>query len=160
MSTCGRTAVLESIVAGEAPAALAAELRAHATNCARCRHELNWLETEARLFRERAARDEVSELWMGVARRRGMANAWPWSRVLMAFAASVLVLLGASRLVLGQPGSQGGTDASSLVDEVGMSEPLMSPVLSWGERENCSRMPDGVGFRCEPAIAASFLASR
>ncbi|MEW5742644.1 MAG: hypothetical protein AB1938_27250 [Myxococcota bacterium] len=159
MSTCGRTSLLESLVTGEAPAALEAELRAHAGACARCRHELNWLESEAKLFRERAARDEVSELWKGVAQRRGLSNARPWSRVLVAVAASLLVLLGAGRVMLGVS-SQGGVDASVFSDEAGMSEPLMSPVLTLEQRENCSRLPDGVGFRCEPAIPASFIASR
>ncbi|MCC6332693.1 MAG: hypothetical protein IT380_01745 [Myxococcales bacterium] len=160
MSTCGYSSSLESVVAGDAPAALATELRAHAAHCARCRHELNWLETEARLFRERAARDEVSALWKGVAQRRGLAHTRPWSRVLVAVAASLLMLLGAGRLILGAT-SHGGADAPVFLDEARMSEPLMTPALTLvEERDNCSRLPDGVGFRCEPAIPASFIASR
>jgi anti-sigma factor RsiW len=159
MSTCGRTASLESIVTGEASTAQAAELRAHADACPRCRHELNWLETEAKLFRERTAREEVAQLWKGVAARREVPAERPWSRVLVALAASALLLLGVGQLVLGVT-SHSGADASVFQDDFGMSEPLMSPVLTLEERDNCSRLPDGVGFRCEPAIPASFLASR
>lgn len=160
MTTCGRTPLLESVVTGDAPAALANELRVHAAGCARCRHELNWLESEAKLFRERAARDEVSHLWAGVAERRGLPSQRPWSRVLVAVAASMLLLLGAGRVALGITSSHGGADASVFHDDFGMSEPLMSPALTLEEGENCSRLPDGVGFRCEPAIPASFIASR
>jgi anti-sigma factor RsiW len=152
--------LLESIVTGEASSAQAAELRAHADTCPRCRHELNWLETEAKLFRERAAREEVAQLWKGVAARSERPAERPWSRVLVALAASALVLLGVGRVALGSFASHSGADASVFHDEFGMSEPLMSPVLTLEERDNCSKLPDGVGFRCEPAIPASFLASR
>lgn len=159
MSSCGRTPLLESVVTGEASATLANELRAHAAGCARCRHELNWLESEAKLFRERAAREEVAHLWAGVAERRGLPSQRPWSRVLVAVAASLVLLLGAGRAVLGVT-SHGGADASVFHEDFGMSEPLMSPVLTLEDRDNCSKLPDGVGFRCEPAIPASFVASR
>jgi len=159
MSACGRTAQLESIVTGEAGASLAAELRAHASSCPRCRHELNWLKTEAKLFRERAAREEVAQLWQGVAARRELPEERPWSRVLVALAAMVLVLLGAGRLALNAR-STAGHDVSGVSDDLAMSEALMSPALTQEERENCSKLPDGIGFRCEPAIPASFIASR
>lgn len=160
MSTCGRTAQLESIVTGEASPAQANELRAHAQGCARCRHELNWLESEAKLFRERAARDEVAHLWTGVAARRGLSSPRPWSRVLVGLAAMALVVLGAGRLSLEATRSSGGADASVFQEDVGMSEATMSPALTFDEPQNCSRLPDGVGFRCEPAVPASFVASR
>lgn len=159
MSSCGRTPLLESVVTGDASASLANELRTHAAGCARCRHELNWLESEAKLFRERAAREEVAHLWTGVAERRGLPSQRPWSRVLVAVAASMMLLLGAGRAVLGVT-SHSGADASVFHDDFGMSEPLMSPSLSLHDADNCSKLPDGVGFRCEPAIPASFLASR
>jgi len=159
MSACGRTPLLESVVTGEAPTALANELRAHAAGCARCRHELNWLESERKLFHERAARDEVAHLWAGIAERRGLPTPRPWSRVLVAVAASLLVLLGAGRAALSAT-SHGDSDASVFHDDLGMSEPLMSQALSVEAPENCSKLPDGVGFRCEPAIPASFVASR
>ncbi len=157
MSACGRTAQLEAVVAGEAPAALANELRAHAVGCPRCRHELRWLESERALFRERAARDEVGQLWAGVAERRGLAAPRPWSRVLLGVAASVALLLVAGRVAVGRSGAG---DAAGFAEPVGMSEALMSPALPPLAWDNCSRLPDGVGFHCGPAIPASFVASR
>lgn len=155
---CGRTHLLEAAVAGETPRALELELRAHANTCARCRHELNWLDTEQKLFRERAGRDEVAELWKGVATRSGLERPRKWSRVFVALAASVLAVLGASRLAM-HPVSSSGADASVAVEQE-LSESELMSVISLASEDMCSRLPDGMGFHCGPAVPASFVASR
>lgn len=155
MKTCPRMPQLESVASGEAPVALAVELRAHAEGCAVCRHELAWLQTEAELFRMRAARDEVGLLWSRVAERCDPPRRRPWSRGLLVAAASLLVLLGLGRLSLEGLGPKAAAD-----DEAQMSDALMSPMLGVGDDDNCSKLPDGVGFRCESPVPASVLASR
>jgi hypothetical protein len=155
MSTCGRTPLLERLVLDEVGPALAEELHAHVAHCGRCRHELNWLESEAKLFRERAGRDEVAYLWSGVERRqRSRRRAWP--RVWAALAASAAVALGLGVRSWGG-GPPEGVAAQASVD---MSEPVMSTALTVEHTDNCSRMPEGLGFSCGPAIPASFLATR
>lgn len=158
MSRCGRTAQLESVALGEAPAALANELRSHAKHCALCRHELNWLESESALFRQRAGRDEVAELWKGVAERRGLAAPRPWPRVLVAMAAAAVLMLLVGRSTPPAP--------SMATDGGGSQELLESPMLAspalmfFEESAPCSKLPTGVGFQCSPVVPASFLASR
>ena len=152
MSRCGRTSQLEALVHGELSHGSGADLRAHAKDCAMCRHELNWLETESSLFRQRAGRDEVAHLWSGVERKRGAAR--PWRRVLVAMAAAAAVLLVAGLGVRPAVGP-GGMNEETLE-----SDALMSPVLFMGEEESCSRLPSGIGFQCAPPVPASFIASR
>lgn len=145
MSRCGRTSQLESLLSVEQP-----DLRAHAKQCALCRHELNWLESEATLFRQRAGRDEVAHLWAGVEKRAPVAPSRSWPRVLGAMAAA------AAMLFLATPVKPAAFDEGPLE-----SESLMSPVLRFGEEDAaCSRLPSGVGFQCKPVVPASFLASR
>ncbi len=156
MSRCGRTAHLEAVALGEASPTLAAELRAHTKSCALCRHELNWLESESALFRQRAGRDEVAQLWKGVASRSGLETPprdWPRVLVAMAAAAALVLMVGnaaprASRSADGSPG-----------DETLESSMLMTPAF-FVEEESCSKLPSGVGFQCSPVVPASFLASR
>lgn len=148
MSRCGRTSQLESLLTHEQP-----ELRAHAKVCALCRHELNWLESEATLFRQRAARDEVAHLWKGIEKRAPVESR-PWPRVLVAVAAAAALLFS-----VGNVSSPRGSLAAD--DGPLESDALMSPVLSFGgDGEACSRLPSGVGFQCKPVVPASFLASR
>ncbi len=145
MSRCGRTSQLESLLTVEQP-----DLRAHAKQCALCRHELNWLESEAALFRQRAGRDEVAHLWAGVEQRAPVAASRSWSRVLGVMAAA------AAMLFIVTPVKPVTFDEGPLE-----SEALMSPVLRLGEEDPvCSRLPSGMGFQCKPAVPASFLASR
>lgn len=146
MSRCGRASQLESLLTVEQP-----ELREHAKHCALCRHELNWLESEAALFRQRAARDEVAHLWVGVEKRvPPQPRAWP--RVLVAMAAAVLMMF-----VMGDGrGTTVGVDDGPLETDA-----LMSPALTFGgDGEACSRLPSGMGFQCKPSVQASVLASR
>ena len=126
MSRCGRTAHLEAVAMGEASPALGAELRAHAKQCALCRHELNWLESESALFRQRAGRDEVAHLWKGVAQRRGLEAQRSWPRVLVAMAAAAAMVLLVGRLAP-RPVSL-ATDGSRAGEEALESSMLMSPV--------------------------------
>jgi hypothetical protein len=160
MSRCGRTAQLESVALGEAPTALANELRSHAKHCALCRHELNWLESESSLFRQRAGRDEVAELWKGVAARRGLAappRQWPRVLVAMAAAAVLMLLVGRST----PPNVSLATDGGHGGQEMLESPMLASPALMFFEESApCSKLPSGVGFQCSPVVPASFLASR
>jgi hypothetical protein len=156
MSPCGRTQHLEAVVLGETPSAVAAELRSHAKHCALCRHELNWLESESAMFRQRAGRDEVAHLWKGVAQRSGLEQRRPWGRVLVAVAAAVaLVFVGR-----GSPGRASLAANGSRPEETLESSMLMSPALFFEADEPCSKLPSGVGFQCSPVVPASFLASR
>lgn len=160
MSRCGRTSSMEAVALGEITGPRADELRAHARTCALCRHELNWLESEATLFRHRAGREEVAQLWSGVAASRGLDAPRPWTRVLAAMAAGLVLLLGTGRLVSSTAPLDAEARAAAEAEAL-ETEALMSPVLftSTGG-EACSRLPSGTGFRCEPAVPASFLASR
>lgn len=153
MSPCGRTHQLEAVVLGEAPAALAADLRVHAAGCPRCRHELNWLETESTLFRQRAGRDEVAHLWAGVATRRQLETPRPWVRVLTALAAGAVLALFAGRLT--SPRSASLSTAQAFAQEVLESDALMSPALFLEGTEPCSKLPSGVGFHCSAPVLAS-----
>jgi hypothetical protein len=151
---------MEAVALGELTGSRADELRTHARSCALCRHELNWLESEASLFRHRAGRDEVAQLWAGVAASRGLDAPRPWPRVLAAMAAGLLLLVGAGRLV--STATPLSADARAAAEAEALeTEALMSPVLfTTAADEACSRLPSGTGFRCEPAVPASFLASR
>ena len=155
MSRCGRTAHLEAVALGEASSAVTAELRAHTKSCALCRHELNWLESESALFRQRAGRDEVAQLWKGVAARSKVQppRAWPRVLVAMAAAAALVLMVGNAtpRASLSADGSPG--------DETLESSMLMTPAFFLSEAP-CSKLPSGMGFQCSPVVPASFLASR
>ncbi len=156
MTRCGRTAQLEALALGEASPSLSAELRAHTKTCALCRHELNWLESESTLFRQRAGRDEVAQLWKGVANRRGLEPPRAWPRVLVAMAAAAVLLL----MVGNAPRNQSLATDSGRGEEALESSMLMTPALFFEEEEPCSKLPSGMGFQCSPPVPASFLASR
>lgn len=163
MSACGKTTSLDALARGELPPAQALELRTHAAQCARCRHELNWLESEAALFRQRASRDEVRHLWEGVAlsSKRPAVDPRRTRRVLVSLAASLLLVAGLSRLTPAPPHASGGFDASSAgwnAEQV--SEALSSENVGVGSSPMCSQLPEGWGFWCGPAVPASFVASR
>lgn len=159
MSRCGRTAQLEVVVMGETSPLIAAELRAHAKKCALCRHELNWLESESSMFRQRAGRDEVAHLWKGVAQRSGLDSPRSWPRVMVAMAAAAVLVLMMGRV--SAPPVSLATDGSRNQEETLESSMLMSPAfLFFEESEPCSKLPTGVGFRCSSVVPASFLASR
>lgn len=157
MSRCGRTSQLEALVRGEVPGPVASDLRAHAKSCAVCRHELNWLESESSLFRQRAGRDEVAHLWAGVANKRGLNESRPWSRVLVAMAAAAVLALVVG---LGGAGQRNALSPTRAMDEVFETDALMSPALILDDAEPCSKLPSGVGFSCSQPVPASFVASR
>jgi anti-sigma factor RsiW len=146
-------------VSGELSAGAEAEARAHARQCARCRHELAWLETERRLFRQRAGRDEVTHLWKGVARRSGLVAPRRWPGLVAGVAAALLLVVAAGSVSVRRPPGQVDDALAAL-----QSEPLESApaALVGGEGLDavCSRLPTGLGFHCGPAVPASFLASR
>jgi hypothetical protein len=157
MSRCGRTSQLEAVVRGEVPGPVANDVRAHARQCAVCRHELNWLESEASLFRQRAGRDEVAHLWAGVANKRGLAERRPWARVFVAMAAAAVLAL-----VVGLGGPRSPVRSTTQYDEALETDALMSPALfiDEGEAAPCSKLPSGMGFSCSQPVPASFIASR
>jgi hypothetical protein len=165
MSRCGRAHTLEAAVLGEVPDEA---LRQHAQSCPRCRHELRWLETEQGLFRQRAARDEVQQLWQGVATRAGVTSRRrSINRVLVGVAAALCVMVVAGRVLVAFPRSSAGRDASvvmtaderalfdgesKVLSETSSSDP--API------ELCSRNLSAIGFHCGNALTASVLASR
>jgi hypothetical protein len=144
MSRCGRTQHLEAVVTPDTPAGVVAELLAHAKTCAVCRHELGWLQSERALFRQRAGRDEVANLWAGTVARTSAPAQERWSSFLVALAvaASLLVLMGQLLGTSRPPETGRGTD------ETLESDALMSPSLLFGEEPACSKLPVGVGFQC------------
>ncbi|MBL8919101.1 MAG: hypothetical protein JNJ54_09600 [Myxococcaceae bacterium] len=148
MSRCGKTHLLDAAVQGELPDEA---LREHAAHCPRCRHELQWLETERRLFRERAARDEVQHLWKGVVPRVEPGPRGRLNRALVGVAATLLLLLGGGRLLLGAPVSSAGLDASIVAEAGPVTEGAFSPERG----ELCSRPVEGVGFHCGYLTLAS-----
>ncbi len=157
---CGRTHLLEAMVQGELAQAIADELRLHAASCAKCHHELNWLLTEKKLFRTRSGREEVQHLWAAVSQR---VSPQPpprrWSRVALAFAASLLAVVGGHEMSRRSPQSSSGVDASIVLQSEPLeSEPMMSNDVATDEA--CSRLPSGLGFHCGPALPMSVLASR
>lgn len=154
MSRCGKTHLLEAVVLGEIPGD---ELRAHAEHCPRCRHELNWLETEQGLFRQRAAREEVSELWKGVAARTGVEpRRRSVNRALVGLAAAVFVMLGVGRVFVAAPSSSSGRDASVAIST---DELMTENAISEERADLCSRSEQGIGFHCG-YVPASLVASR
>jgi len=159
MSRCGRTAHLEAVALGEVSPAVSMELRAHTKQCALCRHELNWLETESALFKQRAGRDEVAELWKGVEKRSGLTvEPRSWPRVLVAMAAAAVLLVMVGRV---EPRQTSMATDTLGAEETLESSMLMSPAFLFFEpSEPCSKLPSGVGFQCSPVVPASFLASR
>lgn len=155
MSRCGKTHLLEAVVQGELAGD---ELRAHAEHCPRCRHELNWLETEQGLFRQRAAREEVSALWKGVAartqpRRRSV------NRALVGLAAALFVMLGVGRVFIGGPSSSSGRDASVAISAGAFDLLMTENAISQERADLCSRSEQGIGFHCG-YVPASLVASR
>lgn len=158
MSRCGRTHQLEACSRGELPGPVETDLRAHAKHCAICRHELNWLETESTLFRQRAGRDEVAELWAENVRRRGgeAVVRRPWARVLVGMAAAAVLAL-----VVGLGGSSPSLRTTHAeLGEALETDALMSPALFLEAETPCSKLPSGMGFQCAPLVPASFIASR
>jgi anti-sigma factor RsiW len=147
--TCGKPGLLEALTRGALTATTASEVEAHATTCARCRHELNWLRTERALFRARAGRDEVSHLWKGVAARTAPASR-PWKQLAVALAAGLLALVSVQQLLRAPRG----------VDQPSESEPLASEPIESTDPTACSRLPEGLGFRCTMSISDEALASR
>ena len=150
MSRCGKTHLLEAVVQGELPGD---DLRAHAEHCPRCRHELNWLETEQGLFRQRAAREEVSALWQGVAARtRVEPRRHSVNRALVGIAAALFVVLGVGRVFVAGPSSSGGRDASVAIST---DELMTENAISQERADLCSRSAEqGIGFHCGYVIAS------
>lgn len=159
MSACHRTEELEALALGETQGVAAAELSTHVQHCALCRHELNWLQTEATLFRQRASRAHVQQLWNthlnASSRRRRFRRAS--SRMLMALVAALFLLATVRWVATSRPA--GGMSRESS-DEILESSPLMSFMDSTSPEEACSRLPSGLGFHCGPAVPASFVAMR
>jgi hypothetical protein len=147
MNGCPSRHHLEAAVLGEAHDGYLHELDAHASGCARCRHELNWVRTETALFAQRAARQEVSRLWEGIEhdtapRRRTVA------RGLLALVASIALAAIAS----GRLGSTVGRGADR-GDNLPMSLEMMSVDRQLAAVELAS-MPcytPGFGIACGPA---------
>lgn len=149
MSRCNKTHLLEAAVRGETPLE---PLEAHAEDCPRCRHELRWLETERKLFRERAAREEVELLWEGVEKSGVLRRRAGARRTLFALAAGLLLVVGAGRLAVTAPSSSAAMDASVSEQLEGlMTENAFSPERA----ELCSRAEQGIGFHCGGYVLAS-----
>jgi len=159
MSKCGRTHLLEAMTAGEVPAPLETELRAHASSCARCRHELSWLDSEQLLFRHRAGRDEVQHLWRGVEARTPVLRRPAINRALVGLAAAMLVLLGVGRLTVSRANGASAAQSPSTDDDELQSINELMFMSSEDPQSSCSRLTPGVGFTCG-SPQSNVLASR
>ncbi len=149
------------MIAGETPA-LEVDLRGHAATCARCRHELGWLESELRLFRYRAGRDEVHQLWQGVEQRSTARRSPGLSRAMLAFAASLLFLLGLGRMTMPAHPEQSAELGANVPMSVERDEALLqssddalSRFMSSEDPQHCSRLTPGLGFHCGSTQLAS-----
>lgn len=151
MSRCGKTEHLESLVMGELPAARAVELEMHASRCAVCHHELNWLKSERVMFEHRVAREQVERLWEGFsARKAAPAKQRAWGAWAMAIAATGVLMLGlGSQRTSHQPQSQGDDGPMMSLEE-----------MSLERARYCSELQPGQGFACGPYLPASFVAER
>ncbi len=166
MSKCGRTHLLDAMSAGEVAPALEVELRAHATTCARCHHELSWLESERQLFRHRAGRDEVQALWRGVEQRSPSLRA-PSSkpraglaRLLVSLAAGLVMVVGLGQLaVRASVAGEVLMSQSHQSDELLQSTDQVSAFMSSEDPQPCSKLTPGLGFHCGSA-QINVLASR
>ena len=101
-----------------------------------------------------AADDEVQQLWKGVAERTG-SEPRPrrvLNRALVGVAATLLVMLGVGRVVIGPPVSSAGRDASIVVEE---TAPMTEGALSVERGDLCSRPEQGIGFHCGYLALAS-----
>ncbi len=130
---------------GELGPAESSQLRSHLERCVVCRHELQWLETEASLFRQREGRQLFVEKHTG--RRLGFGGAFG--------------LLAAAAIVL-----------FSAYQTLSMTRPSATPVFSPSDGQwslevqssqsaalpQCSTLPEGVGFHC--SFPASVVATR
>jgi len=151
MKPCPSRLQLESAVLGDAPAGRLGEYDAHASSCARCRHELNWLRAESALFAQRHAREEVSRLWETVDAKNASKRGRGLTRVMLAIAASLLVAIAAGRF---GSGSRGGPHKSS--EPVPMSLEMMS--VDQGGSGELATMPcytPGFGIACGEVEYAS-----
>ena len=146
MKSCPTRLQLESAVLGEAPGGRLTDYEAHADSCPRCRHELNWLRTEAAFFSQRTARHEVGRLWEGVVVKKP-ARARRLSRMGVAAAASVLLALLAT-----------GRHGPSALDDDGL--PMSLEMMSVDQRLAAADLAEpcftpGFGIACGQVDFAS-----
>ena len=153
MSRCGRTEHLDALVMGELNLSAANELRAHADHCQRCRHELNWLETEQILFRARTAEEEVGALIMRPVAQQPRRI----PQVLLAAVASMFLTVGLMKVTAFQLPGLSRADASVNFTS-DSSDPEVETAESRELSAGCSQLPQGVGFHC--TSPASFIAIR
>ncbi len=155
MKNCPSKVQLEAAVLGEVPDGRVAELDAHASGCARCRHELNWLRAESTLFAQRTAREEVSRLWDAVDARANAKRGRGLTRTMLALAASLLVAIVGVRFV----GAAGRGSDRARSEPVPMSLEMMS--VDWSADSGDSApatMPcytPGFGIACGEVQYAS-----
>jgi hypothetical protein len=159
MSRCGKTDQLEAAVLGSGGEGQRAELLSHAERCAVCRHELNWLRSEAVLFEQRRQRDEIERLWKGVERRSG-ARAGGLRRGLLATAAMMLVGLGLGARLVSHRASGDSLGGELQMSVESMPAVDLGSVLASVERGPtlgaCVMMTPGVGIACDADLRATF----
>jgi hypothetical protein len=150
MKTCPNRMTLESAALGELHEGRVSEIESHAEGCARCRHELNWLRAETAMFAQRAAREEVSRLWEGVAEVAAPRRSMKAARAVLAVAASLLLAIALGGKISGASrGSQRSQNDSSVpmslemmsVEQQRASMPCYTPGfgIACGEVEYASR---------------------
>jgi hypothetical protein len=143
MKTCPSRLQLEGLALDEVSEGRAAELEGHASACARCRHELNWLRSEAAMFSQRAAREEVSRLWEGFEASAAPRRAQRFARGMLAVAASLViaVLVGAQLKLPHRPGFERG-------EALPMSVEMMSVDSQLDARASMPCYTPGFGIAC------------
>ncbi len=138
--SCRQTEHLEKLAAGEVLPLEANALHAHLSECAVCRNEFRWLQTEYQLVAQRRASSLAARAPAPLSWRHGIA---------IAAAAVLAVAFAQSR--------------SDLSVEAIAYEPFESremPVLESKESmpRRCSVLPEGLGFHC--SLPVNIVASR
>lgn len=166
--SCDRDQLLEALVGGELRGGAADELQSHLKRCARCRHELNWLRTEASLLRQRAGREEVAHLWnrWGPESASRPPRGWrPMAASVGLVAVLLALLVGVMRLPSHVDDAEPPPALPMLVSQPTEITPGdMSEFHPERDGESasrrCSMLPEGLGFHCGPVHRADALASR
>jgi Putative zinc-finger len=127
---CRQTELLDQLAAGELSLPEAGALKAHLGECAVCRNEFRWLQTEYQIVAQR--RDAV------LAARARTPLSWRHG-IAIAAAAILAVAFAHTR-----------TDLSNGAASHGPFESTEIPVLESRESapRSCSVLPEGLGFHC------------
>jgi anti-sigma factor RsiW len=162
---------LEALARGELDPARAAEVEAHATRCAACKHELTWLRAERLLLDGRRARQAqlAPSLWLGVEERVAAQPvrsfpAWNARQRYLALAAAGMAIAfgaatlrhfitgGAHRTVVAHHADD-GDDSDSVLADAESEYREAAEQLEHEYRERRDQLPRSLAARTDRALA-------